>query len=111
MIKFFRWPIPSHVGKQTKCGDVTFLARRFTTGTCETNVKLDYNDESQFYIRKSSDRGKNDFGWLNSTYSFSFAPFYKENKHRGFRQLRVINEDIVQPSKGFETHSHNIWKL
>lgn len=57
-------------------------------------------------IRKSADRGvfKND--WLHSHHTFSFGE-YNDLKHMGFATLRVINEDVVQPNKGFETHSHH----
>jgi quercetin 2,3-dioxygenase len=56
-------------------------------------------------IRKAEERGHFDFGWLNTYHSFSFGDYY-DPQHTRFRTLRVINEDFVQPGRGFPTHGH-----
>jgi redox-sensitive bicupin YhaK (pirin superfamily) len=53
----------------------------------------------------ATERGHNQFDWLNSYHSFSFGNFYNPKKMH-FGALRVLNDDIVAPGTGFGTHPH-----
>ena len=56
-------------------------------------------------LRPSADRGLAKLGWLHSRHSFSFGSYY-DPEQGGFSDLLVINDDRVQPGRGFDTHGH-----
>jgi len=57
-------------------------------------------------LRPRNERGHLNHGWLDTWHTFSFGNYY-DPEHMGFRGLRVINEDFVDPAMGFGAHGHN----
>lgn len=72
-----------------------------TTVTRSTDVPASTN----LSIRRASERGLAEYGWLASRHTFSFGDYF-DPKWQGFRNLRVINDDHVAAGQGFGTHAH-----
>jgi redox-sensitive bicupin YhaK (pirin superfamily) len=56
-------------------------------------------------IRHAAERGKSNSGWLHARFTFSFSDYHDLN-HSGFRSLKVINNDLIEPGGGFASHPH-----
>lgn len=57
-------------------------------------------------ILKKENMGTSNLGWLQSRFHFSFAE-YRNPKNVNFGVLRVMNDDLIKPQTGFDTHPHN----
>lgn len=57
-------------------------------------------------IHRADSRGYFDYGWLKTNHTFSFSRYY-DPERMNFGMLRVLNDDIIAPAKGFGTHPHN----
>ncbi|NGX47430.1 MAG: putative quercetin 2,3-dioxygenase, partial [Chlamydiae bacterium] len=53
----------------------------------------------------SEERGITQNDWLDSKHTYSFGRYHNLSR-LNFGTLRVFNDDIVQPGKGFAIHSH-----
>lgn len=71
------------------------------------NTKSEIEKSAPAIVKRPADaRGQAELGWLHSRHTFSFANYFDPD-HMGFRSLRVINDDIVEPGQGFGTHPHS----
>ena len=68
-------------------------------------INLSYNLLMKTIIRKSNERLVTNIDWLKSYHTFSFGEHYDPN-WMGFRNLRVINDDYIEPNQGFPFHPH-----
>src|SRR5688500_5847118 len=70
-----------------------------------TTLKKPATSEPTITKRAADKRGQSELGWLHSRHTFSFGNFFDPDQ-MGFRSLRVINDDVVEPGQGFGEHSH-----
>jgi hypothetical protein len=56
-------------------------------------------------VRKFDTLGGADHDWLNAKHHFSFADYYNPDRVQ-WGNLRVWNDDIIQPKTGFPPHPH-----
>lgn len=57
-------------------------------------------------LHKAIERGQADFGWFKAKYSFSFGQWHSPDR-MGFGALRVFNDSVIMPGKGFPEHPHD----
>jgi hypothetical protein len=57
-------------------------------------------------VRKFDTLGGADHGWLNAKHHFSFAEYYDPERVQ-WGNLRVWNDDTIQPKTGFPPHPHS----
>jgi quercetin 2,3-dioxygenase len=75
------------------------------TDTTRMNTKSGAAAGPRLDIRRAGERFHTRTDWLNSFHSFSFGPHYDPNNVE-FSKLRVLNDDVIAPGRGFGAHPH-----
>jgi redox-sensitive bicupin YhaK (pirin superfamily) len=72
----------------------------------KTTTSNEATEKKTLLVKRPSEaRGTTELGWLHSQHTFSFGNYFDPD-HMGFRALRVINDDVVEPGQGFGEHPH-----
>jgi redox-sensitive bicupin YhaK (pirin superfamily) len=96
--------IEKHEQPKNKALAPRLLSRDFG-GMKTTTLSESVKKKPTVVKRSASERGTTELGWLHSQHTFSFSNYFDPD-HMGFRSLRVINDDVVEPGKGFGEHPH-----
>jgi len=67
----------------------------------------DREDRINWSVRKrhAEERGAAEYSWLHARFTFSFAEYFDPD-HIRFHSLVVMNNDVIEPGGGFQTHPH-----
>jgi redox-sensitive bicupin YhaK (pirin superfamily) len=68
-------------------------------------MQMNTDSKTTISIRRAAERGTAEHGWLHARFTFSFANYFDPD-HMGFRSLRVMNNDTIEPGGGFPAHPH-----
>ena len=93
------------LNKRIERKEVDAASRRILKRRDAASTLFNQPNKTMIQLRKAADRGHARYDWLDTWHTFSFDSYY-DPAHVGFRSLRVMNEDFVQPGQGFGMHPH-----